>query len=216
MTGTIEHLILKTVYSNSINKVPSTIQTITRLLGLSSLIIEPILENLLSKDSIISDSEGKYSLTSFGRKQLTVVLTGGTFDLLHSGHLFTFEQAKFLGDVLVVVMATDKTVEKEKNRKPSKTLEERARVVGHIKEVDAVVLGSELDFMDTVNFVQPDIIALGYDQYHDEKNLYETLSKNGHSHVKIVRLKEYIPGKSTTKILQDIIKHNYRFKEENN
>ena len=215
MTGTIEHLILKTMYSNSINKLPSSLQTLSRLLGLSPLIVEPVLESLISKDSIEIDSEGKYSLTSLGRKQLTVVITGGTFDLLHSGHLFTFEQAKFLGDVLVVVMATDKTVEKEKKRRPSKSLEERARLVSHIREVDAVVLGSESDLMDTVNFVQPDIIALGYDQYHDEKNLYEIISKNGHSHVKIVRLKEYIPGKSTTKIIQDIIKHSYRFKEEN-
>lgn len=214
MPGTIERLLLKTIYSNSIKQIPSTISTLSRLLELSQPILEPSLSYLVEKDSLSLSSDGKYSLLGLGRKQLTIVMTGGTFDLLHSGHLFTFKQAKLLGDILTVVIATDKTVEKEKKRHPSKTQDERVMVVNHIKEVDVAVIGSEYDFIETVNLIQPDIIALGYDQYHDEKHLYETLSSKGYPHVKIIRLKEYIPGKSTTKIMQDMIKHNYRLEKK--
>jgi glycerol-3-phosphate cytidylyltransferase/FAD synthetase len=213
MTGTIERLLLKTIYSNSIKQIPSTVSTLSRLLELSQPILEPILNNLVERGSLSISSDDQYNLLELGRKQLTVVMTGGTFDLLHSGHLFTFQQAKLLGDILTVVIATDRTVEKEKNRHPSKTQDERVMVVNHIKEVDVAVIGSEIDFMETVNLIQPDIIALGYDQYHDEKQLFDTLSKNGYSHVKIIRLKEYIPGKSTTKIMQDMMKHNYRLEK---
>lgn len=209
MTGTLERLLLKTIYSNSIKQIPSTISTLSRILELSQPLLQPRLAYLVEKGSLSLSSDDKYSLLELGRKQLTVVMTGGTFDLLHSGHLFTFQQAKMLGDILTVVIATDKTVEKEKNRHPSKTQEERVKVVNHIKEVDAAVIGSEHDFMETINSIQPDIIALGYDQYHNEKQLFETLAAKGYSHVKIVRLKEYIPGKSTTKIMQDMIKYNY-------
>jgi glycerol-3-phosphate cytidylyltransferase/FAD synthetase len=168
----------------------------------------------VEKNSLSLGSDGKYTVLELGRKQLTVVMTGGTFDLLHSGHLFTFQQAKLLGDILAVVIATDKTVEKEKDRHPSKSAEERVKVVNHIKDVDVAVIGSEYDFMETVNLIQPDIIALGYDQYHNEKQLYDTLSSKGYPHVKIVRLKEYIPGKSTTKIMQEMLKHNYRLEKD--
>lgn len=214
MLGTIEHLLLKTVYSNSIKQIPSTVSTLSRLLELSQPILKPILSDLIEKGSISISSDGKYNLLELGRKQLTVVMTGGTFDLLHSGHIFTFQQAKLLGDILTVVIATDKTVEKEKNRRPSKTQDERVKVVNHIKEVDVAVIGSESDFIETINLIQPDIIALGYDQYHEEKQLYEQLSSKGHSHVKIIRMKEYIPNKSTTKIMQNMIKHSYRPTEE--
>ncbi len=210
MAGTLERLLLKTIYSNSIKQIPSTISTLSRLLELPQPLLQPNLNYLVEKESLSINSEGKYGLLELGRKQLTVVMTGGTFDLLHSGHIFTFQQAKMLGDILTVVIATDKTVEKEKNRHPSKNQEERVKVVNHIKEVDVAVIGSEHDFMETINLIQPDIIALGYDQYHNEKQLFETLSSKGHSHVKIIRLKEYIAGKSTTKIMQDTIKHNYR------
>jgi glycerol-3-phosphate cytidylyltransferase/FAD synthetase len=213
MAGTLERLLLKTVYSNLIKQIPSTISTLSRILELSQPLLKPSLDYLVEKESLSLSSDGKYSLLELGRKQLTVVMTGGTFDLLHSGHLFIFQQAKMLGDILTVVIATDKTVEKEKKRHPSKSQEERVKVVNHIKEVDVAVIGSENDFMETINLIQPDIIALGYDQYHDEKQLFKTLAAEGHSHVKIIRLKEYIPGKSTTKIMQDMMKYNYRSEE---
>jgi len=210
MTNTLERLLLKTIYACVINKNPSTLSALSRLLELSHDILKPILESLIEKKSIKLKSNKFYYLTCFGRKQLTVVMTGGTFDLLHTGHLFTLQQAKYLGDVLVVVIASNKTVEKMKNHPPTNNQKERARIIGHIKEVDAVVLGSEKDFMESVDIIKPDIIALGYDQYHQEEKLHKTLVSRGYAHTKLIRLKKHVVGRSTSKIVQDIIKHSYR------
>ncbi|MFW9851764.1 MAG: adenylyltransferase/cytidyltransferase family protein [Candidatus Thorarchaeota archaeon] len=210
MTNTLEKLLLKTIYSCTINKTPSTLSALSRLLELSHDILNPSLESLIEKNSIKIDSKNHYYLTDFGRKQLTVVMTGGTFDLLHTGHLYTLQQAKYLGDVLVVVIATNKTVEKMKNRPPTNDQKERARIISRIKEVDAVVLGSEKDFMVPIDIIKPDIIALGYDQFHQEEKLHQTLVSRGYAHTKLVRLKKHVIGKSTSKIVQDIIKHSYR------
>src|SRR5580658_6513002 len=49
------------------------------------------------------------ALTASGRARLKVVMIGGAFEIIHPGHLFTVEQARKLGDTLVVVVATDKT-----------------------------------------------------------------------------------------------------------
>ena len=178
---------------------------------MDSELVESVLSDLLIKGSISIDQAGNYNLTEFGRKQIVVVMTGGVFDILHVGHIFTFQQAKLLGDVLVVVVATDGTVEKLKKRKPTNSQEERATLLKHIKEVDAVVIGDETDFINTIDLIKPDIVALGYDQKFDERRLYEEFVKRGHQDVKIIRLKEYIPGKSTSRIVKDIIfKHTYR------
>ena len=210
MRGTLEHLLLKKIYANSIDGISSSLAVLTRQLDLFQEILEPILRSLIEEDSLEEASEGCYLLTPLGRKQLTVVMTGGTFDLLHSGHVFTLQQSKLLGDVLVVVIATDKVVQNYKNHLPTNDQDERAQLVKNIRDVDVAFVGDETDFMKTVDSINPDIITLGYDQRHDEKKLFQELSSRGHKHVKIIRLKEYVPGKSTSRIVQDIIKHSYR------
>ena len=57
-------------------------------------------------------------LTNLGREQIKVVLVGGVFDLLHVGHIHTLKSARLLGDVLIIVVATDSTISTlKKNRK---------------------------------------------------------------------------------------------------
>ncbi|MHA1352815.1 MAG: hypothetical protein ACTSPP_08530 [Candidatus Heimdallarchaeaceae archaeon] len=56
----------------------------------------------------------------------------------------------------------------------------------------------------------PDIIALGYDQKFNEKDLMNKLKENKLEHIKIIRLNQYVPGKSTSKIMQEIIQKNIR------
>lgn len=211
VVGSLESLILKRIYANSIQNIPSLSSTLSRQLELDTELLEGTLSDLIIKGSINIDQSGHYNITEFGRKQIVVVMTGGVFDILHIGHIFTFQQAKLLGDVLVVVVATDGTVEKLKKRKPTNSQDERAALLKHIREVDAVVIGDEMDFINTIDLIKPDIVALGYDQKFDERKLYEQFVMRGHQNVKIIRLKEYIPGKSTSRIVKDIIfKHAYR------
>ena len=210
MVGVDERKVLRQLYINKLNGITSAESVLTRQLEMSSNFLQSLLSSLEEMGSIEVEASCTYNLTSNGRKQISVVMTGGTYDILHVGHLFTLEQARFLGDALVVVLATDKTVKRLKNRLPANKAQDRAQILECLRTVDAVIIGSETDFMKTVDLIDPDIIAIGYNQEEQEKELYDKVSARGHSHVRIIRLKKYVPGKSTTKIMQDIINHSYR------
>ncbi len=210
MSSIEDKFVIKQIYINSLKDIKSSLTSISRQLGFSLDYVNTSIESLIEKGSIEVDYQNNYHLTELGRKQISVILTGGTFDILHVGHLFAFNQSKLLGDVLVVVLATDKNVEKLKNHPPTNSQEERAEIVEYVKGVDAAIVGDETDFMKMIDAIKPDIITLGYDQKHDEKELYKAISEGGYPHVKIIRLQKHVSGKSTSKIVQEIIKHNYR------
>ncbi|MEM2963100.1 MAG: adenylyltransferase/cytidyltransferase family protein [Candidatus Anstonellales archaeon] len=96
------------------------------------------------------------------RKQIIVGMTGGAFDVLHLGHVFTLEKAKEYCDFLVVVVSTDDFVMKTKG-KLLHPQEYRKKMVESIKYVDFAIAGVE-DRLSTLNFVSPDVIIFGYDQ----------------------------------------------------
>ncbi len=206
MKGTLSHFILKSVYINSLHSICSTVDTLSCQLSLNVDIVQSHLDSLLDDKLLSCSQENKYSVTSLGRNQFTVVLTTGTFDILHRGHLFILKQSRLLGDVLVVIVTPDKNVERQKGRTPAKQESERVYILNHINEVDAAILGHESDFIRPVTQIRPEIIALGYDQKEDIDHWYSILEKNDLSHVKIIRLMKYVPGKSTTKIFQQIMK----------
>ena len=79
----------------------------------------------------------------------TVVMAVGVFDLLHAGHLHYLEQAKSLGDKLVVVVAHDETVRKRKHE-PITNHNLRARMVSGLKPVDSSIIGNPPEFIDKV------------------------------------------------------------------
>jgi FAD synthetase len=117
----------------------------------------------------------------------------GTFDVLHPGHLNYFRQAKEHGDYLLVVVARDSTVLKEKGRLLHNEKERHARVAEQ-KIVDKAVLGNEGDKLKIVEQEKPDVICLGYDQQVDENLLKKALANRGLM-PKIIRLKPYFPEK---------------------
>ena len=106
---------------------------------------------------------GKYYLKASERAKFSVVLTGGVFDVLHIGHVLTLQKARELGDLLVVVVATNETVEKRKGKKPLHDADYRCAMVNELKPVDLAIVG-EADWMGTFARVKPDIVAFGYDQ----------------------------------------------------
>jgi cytidyltransferase-like protein len=106
-----------------------------------------------------------------------IVLAGGVFDIIHPGHINTLNAAKKLGDVLVVVVATDKTAIKMKKREPLHSAKLRQELVSSLTMVDLCIIGDEEDIFKTVDLVKPEIIALGYDQIHQEKFITEGCKK---------------------------------------
>ena len=127
------------------------------------------------------------------------MLAGGVFDIIHPGHIHTLTAAKALGDVLVVAIATDKTAQKMKKMQPLHDQELRCELVNSLSMVDEAIIGHEENIFETVKEVKPDIIALGYDQIHQEKFISDGC-KRINLDVQIVRLQSPIPKLSSSEI----------------
>ena len=113
----------------------------------------------------------------------------GVFDLLHAGHLHYVEQAKSLGDELVVVVAHDDTVRKQKHE-PVTNQDLRRRMVEGLKPVDKAIIGNPPSepIFDILEIIKPDIIALGYDQKHSRDSIKNGLEENGWGQVEVIRV----------------------------
>lgn len=162
--------------------------------GLTEEIIDSKIEECISNQLI---KEDKKTLTELGRSSLKVVLAGGVFDIIHPGHIHTLNAAKNLGDVLIVVIATDKTAEKMKKRLPLHNQDQRKMLVDALSVVDLSIVGHEGDIFKTVDQIRPQVIALGYDQIHQEKFITEGCRKINLK-VTVARLQSPIPEVSSS------------------
>jgi FAD synthetase len=145
---------------------------------------------------------------------MITVMATGTFDLLHMGHIYYLKEAKKLGDKLVVVVARDSTVRKLKHE-PVNPEGIRLDLIKEVKVVDEAYLGYEDDMYAIVEEIKPDIIALGYDQIHDENKINNELEKRKIG-ANVVRLSEYVCGSDldgTRRIIQKIISA-YEFQKQ--
>ena len=117
------------------------------------------------------------------------VMAVGVFDLLHAGHLHYLEQAKSLGDYLTVVVAHDDTVRMRKHE-PVTNHELRKRMVEGLKPVDEAIIGNspEVSIFEILPVVNPDIIALGYDQEHAEDSIRLMLQELGYDKITVTRV----------------------------
>ncbi|HJW20278.1 MAG TPA: adenylyltransferase/cytidyltransferase family protein [Candidatus Nitrosotalea sp.] len=178
---------------------------IRKKLALSPEYIQEKIENLV-KNGFIENN--KKTLTELGRNSIRVVLAGGVFDIIHPGHIHTLKAAKALGNVLVVVIATDNTAQKMKKRLPLHNMELRKDLVRSLSMVDYAVVGYEGDIFKSVEIIKPNIIALGYDQVHQEKFIIDGCKKIGID-VSIARLQSQIPDIKSSKIENDYGKSIY-------
>ncbi len=174
----------------------SVFEIIKKKSMLSTDVINSKIDQLIKNQLV---NEDRNTLTEIGRNSLHVVLAGGVFDIIHPGHIYTLNAAKALGDVLVVVVATDNTSEKMKKRRPLHTQEQRQELVNSLSMVDLCLVGQEDDIFKTVNRVRPQIIALGYDQIHQEKFITDGC-KRIELEAKVARLQSPIPESSSSKI----------------
>ncbi len=178
-------------------------KTASEIIKEKSMLPEDIINSKI--DGLIKNrfvNEDRNTLTEKGRNSLCVVLAGGVFDIIHPGHIHTLNAAKELGDVLVVVVATDNTAVKMKKRKPLHAQEQRQELVNSLSMVDLCLIGQEDDIFKTVNHVKPQIIALGYDQVHQEKFIIKGCKKI-ELDAKVARLQSPIPESSSSKIQKE-------------
>ncbi len=215
--NSIERSLLCSIYSNNLidSRIPNPILPylmkkleldvtfyINQLSKLEDLGLIVTKQN--ERDSEISSNNMTCTLTNLGREQIKVVLVGGVFDLLHVGHIHTLKSAKLLGDVLIIVVATDSTVSSlKKNRKIYHDEKSRLELVSSIKFVDKAVIGRKKSIYDTVEFVRPDIIALGYDQIHDEVAMKKNCFDRG-LNLDVVRLSSPLPELKSSLIKSEL------------
>tara|TARA_B100002051_G_scaffold208610_1_gene199671 strand:+ start:1448 stop:1906 length:459 start_codon:yes stop_codon:yes gene_type:complete len=117
------------------------------------------------------------------------VMAVGIFDLLHAGHLHYVEQAKSLGEELIVVIAHDETVRQQKHE-PVTGQDLRRRMVEGLKPVDKAVIGNPpgVPIFEILGKIKPDLIALGYDQKHSIDAIRKGLDKHGFEDVEVTRV----------------------------
>lgn len=117
------------------------------------------------------------------------VMAVGVFDLLHAGHLHYLQQAKSLGNHLTVVVAHDDTVRLRKHE-PVTNHDLRRRMVDGLKPVDDAIIGNppDVSIFEILPKVNPDIIALGYDQEHAEDSIKTKLQELGYDSITVTRV----------------------------
>jgi D-beta-D-heptose 7-phosphate kinase/D-beta-D-heptose 1-phosphate adenosyltransferase len=124
-----------------------------------------------------------------------VVFTNGCFDILHSGHVTLLEKAAACGDFLVVAINSDDSVRKLKgDGRPVNGEEERARVLGGLKSVGAVVVFGEETPIKLIEAVRPEVLVKGADYRKDQVVGGAFVEANGGRVVLI----DLVQGKSTT------------------
>ena len=135
------------------------------------------------------------------RQGKTVVFTNGCYDLLHPGHVRLLEQARSLGDVLILALNSDSSVRRMKG--PSRPLiseNERATMALALAAVDAVTLFDEDTPRELIAEVLPDVLVKGADWSHFIAGHEEVEAAGGR--VLTVALE---PGYSTTNLVERMI-----------
>jgi len=188
-----EKNLLKSIYLLLLRKPFFTKAELMEKTGLDAGKSDDVLRQFTTSGMLERRNDDKYSLLPKGDSKLRVVLAGGVYDILHLGHLAVLAEAKTYGDVLVVVIATDTTVEILKGRRPVFPEEDRRALVESLKPVDAAILGYEdvgMGYEQVIDEVKPDIIALGYDQDSVARVVIELVEKKKLD-VRIVRLSKF-------------------------
>ncbi len=132
------------------------------------------------------------------RKGPVRVFVGGTFDGLHSGHLFLLSYAREQGEKLArrsgrkgvrlsAVVARDESVVRIKQRHPHHNQDERRLLLASLRTVDQAIIGVPNDFIRSVRRVDPDLIVLGYDQ----RASWESALREAGIHADIIRCPTY-------------------------
>ena len=132
-----------------------------------------------------------------------IVFTNGCFDLLHVGHVRYLEEAKALGDILVVGMNSDRSVRDLKGpERPILSEEERAEILSGLGCVDYVTIFEEADPFQVISSLKPNILVKGGDWTRQTTVGREVVEESGGE----VVILPFVQGSSTSNLIQTILK----------
>lgn len=139
------------------------------------------------------------------KQNKTIITTNGCFDIIHAGHVRYLREAKELGDVLVVLLNSDASVQRLKGpTRPLNHEDDRAEVMAALKAVDYVVIFEEDTPINMLAQIKPDIHIKGGD--YTEDTLPETkIVREGGGKIQFIK---FVEGRSTTNIINKISQNN--------
>jgi D-beta-D-heptose 7-phosphate kinase/D-beta-D-heptose 1-phosphate adenosyltransferase len=153
-------------------------------------------------DKIKTLNELKEIVSDLKTQGKKIVFTNGCFDLLHIGHVKYLQQAKTYGDILIVAINSDESIKAIKgNTRPLMPQEDRAQILAALTCIDYIIIFDETDPVRLISELIPDVLIKGGDyQLNEIKGREIVISSGG----KVLTIPE-IEGKSTTKLIQNII-----------
>lgn len=158
-----------------------------------------------TSDKIVDRETLARRLAEIRKTGRRIVFTNGCFDLLHVGHITYLNDARGLGDILVIGLNTDRSIRALKgDQRPIISQEERSHMLAALECVDFVVLFDEDTPVDLISLVRPDILAKGADYTKDQVVGADIVEAYGGS-VSLIPLVDNI---STTTIINKIRNSN--------
>ena len=154
------------------------------------------MSNLFPK--VLNSENLEPALQTYKNKNLKVVFTNGCFDLLHIGHVRYLEEAASLGDILIVGINTDASVQKLKGpTRPIQNENDRAEILASLKSVQHTILFGEETPLELIQKIKPDVLVKGGDLAIPQIVGSDFVLKNGG---KVLSL-QFVDGKSTTSLI---------------
>jgi len=158
---------------------------------------ETTLHDSTTEHRIKDRNELALSIKRLREEGKRIVFTNGCFDILHLGHVKYLEKAKSFGDVLIVGVNSDASVKRLKGESRPVNLQfDRAYLLAALDAVDFVTIFDEDTPYELIKIVEPDVLVKGGD--------YEGKEVVGSDIAKEVRLVDFVDGRSTTKIIENI------------
>ncbi len=148
---------------------------------------------------VLSGDQLNQVIAEYRQQNKKIVFTNGCFDLLHIGHVRYLEEAKKLGDILIVGINTDASVQKLKGpTRPIQNENDRAEILAALKSVDHTVLFGEETPLNLIQQIIPQVLVKGGDWKIEQIVGSDfVLSRGG----KVLSL-QFVDGRSTTKIIE--------------
>lgn len=162
--------------------------------------IDDIREYQYLEDKIITQTDNQ-KISYLRNAYKNIVFTNGCFDILHSAHIQLLSFAKKQGDILIVGLNSDASIQKLKGKdRPINDIEERMDILKSMNFIDYVVVFEEETPYEIIKKIKPDILVKGGD--------YNINTIIGKEFVKEVLFFDYIPNKSTTQLIHKISEKN--------
>ncbi len=152
---------------------------------------------------IIGIGEIEKLIKQIGNKR--IVLVGGCFDVVHLGHIVFLEKAKLEGDVLVILLESDKNIRKNKGQtRPINNQENRAILLTKLRMVDFVIKLPEMEkdekYLEIIKKLRPKVIAIS----KKDENLAKKRQQAEEVGAKLIKVTNLIPHQSTSRIIEII------------